>query len=277
MYSITKHDLFRQFVRWYFFSAETSNNYERLQSLGLANAFMPRLRKLYAGREDEYREALQRYLVFYNSEGSVGTVIHGICLSLEEDKANGDENVTGDAITGIKTGLMGPLAGVGDTLVQGTIKPLVLGIAASFAMQGSALGVAFSLIEGLIVCLMGYYMFRLGYRLGKEAVSKLMSSGLVNQILTASSMLGLFMMGCLSSSYVKIVTPLKFVTDTAEITIQTDILNNILPGMLPLIVTFGLYWYFTKKKANYNVVVIGIIVVSLICSFFGIFATAMPQ
>ena len=274
MYSITKRDLLNQFCRWYFLSAETSNNYERLQSLGLTNSFMPRLKKLYAGRQDDYLEALQRYMVFYNSEGSIGTIIHGICLSLEEDKANGDENITGEVITGIKTGLMGPMAGVGDTLIQGTIKPLVLGIAASFAMQGSLLGPVFAILEGVLVMLFGYYMFRLGYRMGKEAVTKLMASGLVNKILTASSMLGLFMMGCLSSSYVKVVTPLEIHTSTLDLAIQADILDKIIPGMLPLVATFGIYAYCSKKNANYNIAVLSIIVLSLVCSFFGILAAS---
>lgn len=273
MYKITKKDLRNHFLRWYFLSAETSNNYERLQSLALTNTFAPRLKKLYQGREDEYKEALQRYMVFYNSEGSIGTIIQGIVLSMEEDKANGDKNITGEVITGIKTGLMGPVAGMGDTLIQGTIKPLVLGIAATFAAQGSALGPVMALVEGIIVCLFGYYMFRMGYRLGKDAITRLMSSGMVTHILTATSILGLFMMGSLASSYVKVSSPLVFKTDTAKIVVQ-DILNSILPGMLPLLATFLIYFYFIKKKdkANYNFIVLGIIVVSLIMSFFGILA-----
>lgn len=269
MYNITKKDLRNHFIRWYFLSAETSNNFERLQSLGLTNTFTPRLKKLYKDRDEEYIEAVKRYMIFYNSEGSIGTIIQGIALSMEEDKANGDANITGDVITGIKTGLMGPVAGMGDTLIQGTIKPLVLGIAATFASQGSSLGAVFAIVEGLIVCLLGYYMFRMGYRLGKDAITKLMASGMVNHILTATSILGLFMMGCLTSSYVKITSPLVFTTSTTEIVIQ-DILNNIIPGMLPLIVTFCIYFYFTKKKANYNIVVLSIIVISLVCSYFNI-------
>ena len=272
MYKITKRDLLNQYCRWYLLSAETSNNYERLQSLGLTNSFMPRLRKLYEGREDDYLEALQRYMIFYNSEGSIGTVIHGICLSLEEDKANGDETVTGDVITGIKTGLMGPVAGVGDTLIQGTIKPLVLGIASSFAMQGSMLGPVFAILEGIIVCVFGYYMFKFGYRLGKDAVTKLMASGLVNKLLTATSMLGVFMMGCLASSYVKVTTPLTIVTDTLNLSVQEGILDTIAPGLLPLAVTLGIYWYCSRKNANYNIAVIAIIIASLLLNFLGILA-----
>lgn len=273
MYKITKRDLLNHFCRWYFLCAETSNNFERLQSLGLTNAFSPRLKKLYENRDEEYKEAIQRYMVFYNSEGSIGTIIQGITLSMEEDKANGDPNITGEVITGIKTGLMGPVAGMGDTLIQGTIKPLVLGIAATFASQGSSLGAFFSILEGVLVALFGYYMFRMGYRLGKDAITKLMASGMVNHILTSTSILGLFMMGCLTSSYVKISTPLVFTTSTTKVVIQ-DILNNIIPGMLPLIATFLIYFYFTKKKekANYNIVVLGIILVSLLFSFFHIMA-----
>ena len=112
--SLTNKDLFRVWNRWYF-STELSNSYDRLQALSFCNAISTGLRKLYDD-DEAYKEALIRHLEFYNSEGTIGGVIHGIVLSMEEENAN-SQSVPGQVITGIKTGLMGPLAGIGDTLV----------------------------------------------------------------------------------------------------------------------------------------------------------------
>ena len=99
---------------------------------------------------------------------------------------------------------------------------------------------------------------------------KIMQSGLVNDIITGSSILGLFMMGALSSSYVKVKTVLQFTMENAEPIVLQDILDQILPGMLPLAAIFGIYYYFTHKGANYNKVIFSMLGISLICALLGI-------
>lgn len=269
-YKITKKDLFMTYNKWMWLSAETSNNYERLQSLGFCNALSGCLKKMYAYDQDQYIESLQRHLIFYNSEGSIGTIIHGITLSMEEEKASGDENITGEMITGIKTGLMGPIAGMGDTLVQGTMKPLILGLACNFAIQGNWIGLLICILEGVAVALSGYGMFTLGYRLGKESVAKILNSSAVKIGINAVSILGLFMMGVMSFSYVKVNIPIIIPSTTGDLSIQTDILDKIVPGLLPLMAVLFLYLFFTKKGQKYTQVVFAIIIFSLIASFLGI-------
>ena len=114
-------------------SVELSNSYERLQALAFCNAIAKALKKLYKDDEEAYKEALKRHLQFYNSEGTLGALIHGVTLSMEEQKAMGNE-IPGEVITGLKTGLMGPIAGIGDTIVPGTVKPIVFALACSFAL-----------------------------------------------------------------------------------------------------------------------------------------------
>lgn len=101
---------------------------------------------------------------------------------------------------------------------------------------------------------------------------KLMHSGMITKVITGASILGLFMMGALSSSYVKVKTPLTFTMENANPIVVQKILDQILVGILPLAAIFGIYWFFTKKGANYNKVIIGVLVVLMIASFFGIFS-----
>lgn len=112
---------------WIFYAgAELSNSYERLQSLVFCASMIPVLKKLYPNKE-ELSEALKRHLIFFNTEGTFGAIIQGIAIAMEEQRARG-ENVSDSAITGIKTGLMGPVAGMGDAIVWAAIMPIIIAI-----------------------------------------------------------------------------------------------------------------------------------------------------
>lgn len=60
------------------------------------------------------------------------------------------------------------------------------------------------------------------------------------------SVLGLFMMGILAGNYVKVSSTLQFKLSGREFVVQ-DILDQIVPGLLPLAVVMGVYWFYTKK------------------------------
>lgn len=265
---ISKKDLKTTFARWWF-ATELSNSYDRLQGLAFCNAQSYLLRKLYKDDSEGLKEALVQHMEFYNSEGIMGSIIHGIVLSMEEQKANGTP-IPRDAITGIKTGLMGPIAGIGDTLIHGTLKPIILGLGCTFALQGNRIGAFIPFLIPIICVVIGYNMLKLGYSLGKESISKIMKSGLINSIITGASIMGLFMMGALSSSYVKVQTPITFHFQNAEPIVLQEILDQVLMGILPLACIFGIYYYFTRKGANYNKVIFMILILSMVASFFGI-------
>ena len=266
---LTKKDIRKSYFSWMML-VEASNSYERLQALSFCISVMKPLRKLYPD-EDDYKEALQRHLQFYNSEGTFGGVINGIVLSMEEEKANGAD-LPGEIITGIKTGLMGPMAGIGDTVVWGTIRPIIFSLGVTLAMAGNPLGGIFPFLFAIICCLLGYFLMQFGYKLGRESVQKLLQSGIIKDIITGSGILGLFMMGALSANYVKLTTPIKIVLENQKdpLVIQ-DLLNQILPGMMPLTVLGLIYLYFAKKGQSYNKVLIVILVCSLAGSFIGLF------
>ena len=265
---LTKKDVNKSHLLWYL-GAETNNSYERLQASSFCSAMAVNLKKIYGDNEDEYKEALQRHLEFFNTEGTIGAVVVGVALAMEEEKAKG--NLTGDVVTSIKLGLMGPIAGIGDTLIHGMAKSILLGLACTFALEGNAIGLIFPPMFSLLVFITGRYTCNLGYKFGGEAVPRLLKSGTMNILITSASILGLIMMGALSASYVKVATPLSWVITSTEkvISLQSS-LDAILPGILQLGAVFGVYWYFTNKGQNYLKLVLTILVISIVAAYFGI-------
>lgn len=265
---LSNRDLKKAFAMWWL-TTELSNSYERLQALMFCNAAAGPLKKIYADDEEAYRDSLVRHLEFYNSEGSMGSAILGITLSMEEEKSRGIE-IPDEAITGIKTGLMGPLAGIGDTLIWGTLKPIILAFAISLAKSGNPISGFIPFLFPLLIVTIGYNLVKYSYRVGKDSIMHLMQSGLLNKIIIGASTLGLFMMGSLSSTYVKVSSPLQWKMPNADPIILQDILDSILPGMLPLVAIFGIYFYFKKKGFNYSKVLFFILGISLLAAFLGI-------
>lgn len=135
--TLTKMDITKAWFL-YWLGAEVSNSYERLQSLIFCASMTPIIKKLYPQKEEQV-DALKRHLNFFNSEQTFGAVIQGVAIAMEEQKTRG-EAITDSSITGIKTGLMGPLAGIGDSVVWAAIMPLLIAIFIPFAAKGSAWG-----------------------------------------------------------------------------------------------------------------------------------------
>lgn len=265
---LTKKDLRRSWFKW-MASSEQSNSYERLQALLFCGSISNCLEKLYPKKED-LSAALQRHLQFYNSEADFGCLIPGMVLSMEEERANGAD-ISEEAITGLKTGLMGPLAGIGDTIIWGTLKPIIYGLGITFAVQGLAVGAFLPLLFPVISCVIAYWCWMTGYKTGKSSIHTILQSGLINELIMGASIMGLFMMGSLSSSYVSLSIPLEIAFGSMVPMSIQGILDSIVPGLLPLGCILGVYWYFKKKGQNYNLVIFGILVVSLLGSLIGIF------
>lgn len=252
----------------YWLSAEMSNSYERLQSLSFCYSLLPALKKLYPDKKD-LGNAIKRQLSFFNTEPTWGSPILGITLAMEEEKSKGAD-IPDEAITGLKTGLMGPLAGIGDTIDWGTLKTIIYGIAVTFAATGNVIGGVIPAVFTILTFIIGMYLTKLGYSVGKESVKSILEQGWIKELIFGTSILGLFMMGALTSSFVKITTPLSFtVAEGTTITVQS-ILDSIAPGLLPLVAVFGIYYFLKKGKVNYGILAVGIVAVCLICSFGGI-------
>lgn len=266
---LTPGDIRKSWWIWWF-GCEVSNSFERLQALSFCISMIPILRKLYK-KEEDYRAALKRHLQFFNTQGIWGSIVHGIAIAMEEQKASGAD-IPDEAITGIKTGLMGPFAGIGDTIDWATWLPILIGLFIPLAKAGSwVAGIAPFLIFMAITIIEGYSLSSIGYRVGTNSATQILKSGWIQQLILAASILGLIMMGGLAASYVTVSTPLVIQTATTKISVQKDILDKILPGLLPLLTVTGVYIYLEKaKRNNYTYAMLLIVVVGIVLGYFGV-------
>ncbi|MGM0212865.1 PTS system mannose/fructose/sorbose family transporter subunit IID [Enterococcus sp. AZ109] len=265
---LTKKDIRRSWMLW-LGTCEMSNSFERLQSLSFVGCLAPILKKLYKD-DEQLKLALKRHLTFFNTEGIWGSLIHGIVIAMEEERAKG-EDISDDMITGLKTGFMGPLAGIGDTVDWGTIRPIVIGLFLPLASAGSWIaGLGPFVVVSLITSSISYYLWHLGYKVGRKSILQVLKDGRINQFITASSILGMFMMGILSSQYVKLELKPSLIVNAEETTIQSYI-DQILPGLLPIAIVFVLYYLIKKKNVKYTTILLGVLVFSLLGALVGLF------
>jgi mannose PTS system EIID component len=249
-------------------STEACYNYERLQALGIANLMITPIRALYDTVEKQVEE-LKKYLVFYNSEVfTIGPIINGISCSMEEARANG-ATISAKDINAVRTGLMGPVAGIGDTVMQGILFPILFGIGCSMALDGSYLGpiLSFVLFEGLIFgC--GYFMFMTGYKKGKSSLLTILKNGTVDRIINSFSIVGLMVVGSLAATRVSVNTPLNIAVGSGNTALQ-DVLDSLAPGLIPLGITM-LVWYMLKKKVKTIWIILAIFIIGILGYYTGI-------
>ena len=177
-------------------------NYERMQNGGWAFSMIPAIKKLYSNKEDQIA-ALKRHLEFYNTHPYVSAPVMGVTLALEEGRANG-EPIDDVAIQGVKVGMMGPLAGVGDPVFWFTIRPILGALGASIALGGSALGpILFFVLWNVIRLVFLWYTQEFGYKAG-ASISSDLSGGMLGKITEGASILGMFIIGALVQRWVSI-------------------------------------------------------------------------
>ncbi len=271
---ITQKDLHGAWFRWWW-ANEVPHAFDRYISPSLLLALMPLLRKLYKN-DDDLREAYHRHLMFFNTQAIWGGgTITGIVASLEETRANQIANneevtVTHDLINNTKLGLMGALAGIGDAIDSGTVQYIFIAIALPWAQAGSPMGSLFPWIGfTLVTYLYGYYFTRNGYKLGRAAATELVSGKKMTAIIEGLSVLGLFMMGIIASSYVKVASVFTLNISGKEFVLQ-NILDGLLPGLLPFTVIMAIYFYFSKKGIKVTNAILGLTAVLGVLAWFNI-------
>lgn len=247
---ITSKDVTKTYLRWHF-ANEIPHSFERYISPSLLYAMMPVLKKLYKDKDD-LKAAYKRQLLFFNTQLTWGGgVITGLMSSMEKERARqeyaGEEiTMTDDLMYNTKAGLMGALAGIGDAIDSGTIQYIFIAIAVPWAQEGNPLGALFPFVcFAIYQLLVGLFFARRGYALGRNATGLIRSSG-VQDAINLLSILGVFMMGILAGNYVKVSSSLKFAISGKEFVLQ-ELLDKIVPGVLPLAVVLGVYYYYVKK------------------------------
>lgn len=267
---VTKKDLFSVFIRSFFHQA--SWNYERMQALGFCFDMIPIIRRLYSTKEDISR-ALKRHLEFFNTHQFMIAPILGVTAAMEESRANGGD-IEDKAISGVKVGLMGPLAGVGDPLFLGTLRPILAALGATIALTGSIVGpILFFILFNAVRLFVLWYGIDYGYKKGVDVVSDILGDNL-KKLTEFASILGLFVMGALVSKWTVINVPLqvsRVVGADGKVVITTvqTILDQLMPGLLALALTF-ICMKLINKKMNTIWIIFGLFALGIIGNYLGI-------
>ncbi|WP_417883016.1 PTS system mannose/fructose/sorbose family transporter subunit IID [Vibrio rumoiensis] len=266
--TLGKKDLTKCWRAWMMYNL-SSMSFERLESFGFCLSMMPALKKLYPNKEDR-QEAMKRHASFYNTEPQLGAIINGMAVGMEEKKANG-EPIDGETINTLKVGLMGPVAGIGDSMIPGMLVPILLSIGMALAAGGSILGPIFYIVAFNAIAIFGsYQLFMKGYKMGAGSVEMLVSHR-STKIREALSLLGVFVMGGVAASYVNLGTGLEFISqDGVDINVQM-MLDGIFPKLLPLVVVLGTWFAMAKKGLSPVKAMLSLVVLSFVGVAIGLF------
>lgn len=269
--SVMTKEVFKK-TFWRTFPLQACFCYERMQNVGFAYQMVPALKKLYPDKE-EASKALKRHLAIFNTTPCVVPFITGASIAMEEKfkkaRENGEE-CDEESINAVKTALMGPLAGIGDSFFWGTLRIIAAGIGASLAAQGSILGaVLFFLMYNIPQLFVRYQGLKLGYKSGVSFLENMSQGGVIALLTEVAKILGLVVVGSMCASMVALSTPLVISMDGADVVIQ-DIFNSILPNILPLGLTFIIY-KLLQKGIKTTTVLWGIILFGIAGSVVGIF------
>ncbi len=299
--SLSKKDRFS--VAWRHQFLQGSWNYERMQNGGWAYSIIPAIKKLYPKKEDRIA-ALQRHLEFYNTHPYVSSPVMGVTLALEEERANGAP-VEDSAIQGVKIGMMGPLAGVGDPVFWFTARPILGALGASLALSGSIIGpLLFFIVWNVMRFGFMWYTQEFGYKVGTKITQDL-SGGLLRKITQTASILGMFIIGALvnrwvSISFTSIVSTVQqpdgaFIDWAAlpsgaegiksaleqfsalgatglnvdKVTTLQQNLDSLIPGLAAVLLTLLCCWLL-KKKVSPIVIIVALFAVGILARLGGI-------
>ena len=284
----------RMSVAWRHQFLQGSWNYERMQNGGWCYSIIPAIKKLYPNKEDKVA-ALKRHMEFYNTHPYVSAPVMGVTLALEEERANGAE-INDTAIQGVKVGMMGPLAGVGDPVFWFTLRPILGALGASLALSGNIIGpLIFFFAWNIIRIAFLWYTQEFGYNVGTKITEDL-SGGLLQKVTKGASILGMFVLGALIERWVSInFTPVVskvtlskgayidwaklpagaegiktaltqqasgMALDPTKVTTLQDNLNSLIPGFVPLLLTLLCMWLL-KKNVSPIIIIIALFIIGI--------------
>lgn len=263
---LTKKDFQQVFTRSC--TLDSGWNYERQQHMNFCYMMIPVLKRLYGDDPEKMKRGLQRHLEFMACTPHIVTLLAGITAAMEEENAN-NEDFDEANIGAVKTSLMGPLAGFGDSFFWGTLLTIAVGIGTSFAAQGSIVGpILFLLIINVPGFLARYYGLKIGYNSGTKFFTSMTDSGIIDKVMHVVSILGLMVIGSMAASMISISIPLEVGVNGAMTPIQ-EYIDWIMPCFLPAVAFCIMYWLLGKNVKTTKIL-IGLVIFSCICTFFGI-------
>lgn len=260
----TKNDSLNKKISQFFWRSwaiQDSWNYERQMNMGFLYGIVPTLDRCYPDESDPVqlerkKEAYRRHMAFYNCTPQTSAFVLGLAASMEEELAETPEAFDPGTINAIKTSLMGPLSGIGDSFFQGTIRVIAFGLGVSLAQQGSIMGPVLAMIISIIPSvLITWFGAKLGYQGGREYLEKMQSGDLMDRVMYVCGIVGLMAIGGMVATLIGATTPLTF--SDGSVVIQ-DILDTILPRIIPLALTGAMYVLIKRNVGSGWLLVISI-------------------
>ena len=290
MKKVSKKSLNSSFWRW-FYGNLTCFSHEHMQTFGYMWSMLPIIQELYETK-DEQAEKLQTYYPFFNTEPQIGSIVVGITAGLEEARANGAEEIDDEMINGIRAGLMGPLAGIGDSLIVGTYIPVLLGIALGLAEGGSIIGPLFYIVVWNVTSIFFQkWIYNKGYELGGSAVEVIVGEQ-ATALRESVIVMGQVIVGAMAGTLVSITTSVQLttsiqnktemviegskviekVTGTQEVPVLLqEKLDGAFPGVLTLLFVLGCWWLMAKKAISPIKIMLLMVVVAIVGVLVGFF------
>ncbi len=264
---LTNKEIRGTFLRSFF--SMTSINYERYCSLGFCFAMIPAIKKLYATNEERV-EALKRHNEFFNCHPFTGNAVLGVALALEEQKAMG-KPITAEAISSAKAALMGPLSGIGDSVFKAVFMTIFAAIGAGMALEGNIFGPIIFIVPNVLLNVGSrWYFVKYGHKFGTQLVSKMREANIIDRFVEGATIVGMMVVGAMIVGFVKFPINVIWMFGEKEI-ILMDLINSIMPSILPFLLVLGFYGILMKKKKGMYICILLSFALGIIGKAVGLF------
>ena len=262
-YHVTKKDLTHASLRFNWICVNLFN-YESQLGPSLVWSMAPLLRKIYP-KDSDYQASLKNHFNYFNTTPYLANIVLGTTVAMEEK----DGIKALPTVQSFKTSIMGPLAGIGDTIFW-VLWPTIMGsIAGYMALQGNPLGAIIWFLVNILFNIMKVWLYHVGYSSGTRLIDTLGNK--INTFTEAASVMGVTVIGALVATVVKVSVPYVFKFGKVSMNIQTDILDKIMPALLPAVFTFFIYKLLDNKKWTPTKIIFLVILIALVGTFLGIF------
>ena len=268
---LSKKDVFRCYRSWLVWNLSVQNM-ERMEGPAIIRMLGMVREKLYPGNRERQQELLARHEPFFNTEPYLGCIVPGIALGMEEENARNAQSVPDELLTGVKTALMGPMAGIGDSLYVGTLIPILLSVAIGISgNSGSLAGPVFYIVVHLGVMFpLTWFLFNRGYSMGLNAVSSILEGGIKDRFTQAMNIVGLTIVGAITSEYVTIKTGWKMMQGDEVMLDMNAALKGFFPNVITLILALATFWLMSKKKVKIGFMFLIYFVFSIVALLTGL-------
>ncbi|MEF9961996.1 MAG: PTS system mannose/fructose/sorbose family transporter subunit IID [Erysipelotrichaceae bacterium] len=262
---LSKKVVRRAYLDWMFWNLSVQN-FERMEGPAIVKMLADVREDLYPGDLEAQKEMLARHTIFFNTEPNLGSIVPGIVLGMEAERAAGGD-VSPEFINAIKTALMGPFAGIGDSLLPGTLCPILLSIAMGMCKNGEIVGPLFYIFVFLGIMLpLTWFLFSYGSKAGANAAQMVLAGGLKDKVTKAAEIVGLVVVGAVTASYTNVNIGLMYKQGDLVIKLGS-VLDSLLPKLSVLLMAFLAYYLMVKRKWTINKMMLFFAVVAVVGYF----------